>query len=110
MVLIYKGIGDYHGIGLVEVVWKLVAVILNLCFTASITFHGVLHGFQAVSGTGTNSIQAKLLQKFMGMREEILYVIFLKLYKAYVALERDRRQEILEGYGVGTWDHHIFLK
>ena len=35
------------------------------------------------------------------MREEVLYVIFLDLTKAYDALDRSRILEILEGYGVG---------
>ena len=35
------------------------------------------------------------------MREEVLYVIFLDLTKAYNALDRSRCLEILEGYGVG---------
>ena len=35
------------------------------------------------------------------MREEVLYVIFLDLTKAYDALDRSRFLEILEGYGVG---------
>ena len=37
MILIPKGGGDYRGIGIVEVVWKEVAVILNHRFTSSIT-------------------------------------------------------------------------
>ena len=51
VVLIPKGKGDYRGIGLVEVMWKGVAVVLNRRFTSSITFHDVLHGFRA--GTWT---------------------------------------------------------
>ena len=35
------------------------------------------------------------------MREEVLYVIFLDLTKAYDALDRSRSLEILERYGVG---------
>ena len=35
------------------------------------------------------------------MREEVLYVIFLDLTKAYDALDRARILEILKGYGVG---------
>ena len=35
------------------------------------------------------------------MREEVLYLIFLDLNKAYDALDRYRCLEILEGYGVG---------
>ena len=36
-VLIPKGEKDYRGINLVEVMWKVVAVILNRRFTSSIT-------------------------------------------------------------------------
>ena len=34
------------------------------------------------------------------MREEVLYVIFLDLHKAYGTLDRSRCLEILEGDGV----------
>ena len=59
VVLIPKGKGDYRGIGLVEVMWKVVAVILNRRFTSSITFHNVLHGFWAGRGTGTATLETK---------------------------------------------------
>ena len=41
------------GLGLVEVMWTSVAVILNRRFTASITYHNFLHEFRAGCGTGT---------------------------------------------------------
>ena len=50
VVLIPKGKGDYRGIGLMEVMWKVVAVILNRRFTYSITYHDALHGFRAGRG------------------------------------------------------------
>ena len=53
VVLIPKGNTDYRGIGLMEVMWKIVAEILNSRLTASINFHNFLHGFQAGRGTGT---------------------------------------------------------
>ena len=84
-----------------EVMWKVVAVILNRRFTSSITFHDVLHVSRAGRGTGTATLDAKLLQQLAAMREEVLYVIFLDLTKAYDALDRSRCLEILEGYGVG---------
>ena len=62
MVLIPKGGNEYCGIGLVEVMWKVVTVILKRRLTASITFHDFLHGIRAVSGTGTATLEAKLLQ------------------------------------------------
>ena len=58
-------------------------------------------GFRAGRGTGTATLEAKLLQKLAAMREEVLYVIFLDLTKAYDALDRSRCLVILEGYGVG---------
>ena len=91
MVLIPKEKGDYRGIGLVEVMWKVVAVILNRRFTSSITFHDVLHGFRAGRGTGTATLEAKLLQQLAAMREEVLYVIFLDLSKASYALVTSRK-------------------
>ena len=88
VVLIPKGKNDYRSIGLVEVMCKVVAEILNLWLTASITFHDFLHGFQAGCGTGTTTLEAKLLQKSATLREEVPYVIFLDLHKSYDALDR----------------------
>ena len=39
-------------------------------------------------GTGTATLEAKLLQKLAALREEVLYVIFLDMHKAYDALDR----------------------
>ena len=52
VVLIPKGKREYCGIGLVEVMWKVVAVILNHRLTASITFHEFFHGFRCGSWHG----------------------------------------------------------
>ena len=99
VVLIFKGKKDYRGIGLVEVMWKVMAAILNRRFTASIAYHDFLHGFRAGHGTGTATLEAKLLHQLAALREEVLYVIFLDLHKAYGALDRSRCLENLEGYG-----------
>ena len=88
MVLILKGGGNYCGICLLEVVWKALAVILNCCFAASITYHDSLHGFREGSGTGTSTLEVKLLHQLTDMREEVLHAIFLELHKTYNALDR----------------------
>ena len=62
VVLIPKGKKEYWGIGLVEVMWKVVAAILNSRLTTSITFHDLIHGFQAGRMTGTANLEAKLLR------------------------------------------------
>ena len=90
VVLIPKGNMDYRGIGLVEVMWKLVAAILNSRLTASITYHDFLHGFWAGCGIGTATLEAKLLQQLAALREEVLYVILLDMSKAYDALDMSR--------------------
>ena len=68
VVLIPKGKKYYRGIGLVEVMWKVVAAILNRRFTASITYHYNLHGFRAGRGTGNATLEAKLLQQLAALR------------------------------------------
>ena len=107
MVLILKGGGDYHGIDLVAVVWKAVTVILNFCFSASITYYDSLHGFRSGLSTGAASLEVKLFQKVMAKREEVLYMILLDLHKVYYTLEMSMFLDILEGYGVGPRD--LFL-
>ena len=85
-----KGKMNYCGIGLVELMWKIVAEILNFRITASINFHDFLHGFRAGCGTGTATLEDKLLQQLASLREEVLYVIFMDLHKVYEALDRSR--------------------
>ena len=81
--------------------WKVVAEILNLRFTSSITYHDFLHSFRAGRGKGTATLEANILQQLAALKEEVLYVIFLDLHKAYDALDRSRCLEILEVYGLG---------
>ena len=76
--------------------WKVVVVILNIGITASITFHDFLHRFRAGHGTGTATLEAKLLQQLAVLREEVLYMIFLDVQKAYDDFDRSRCLEILE--------------
>ena len=51
----------------------MVIKILNHCQTATIQFHNTLHGFLVDKGIGTASLEAKLLQQLVTMREEVLY-------------------------------------
>ena len=110
MVLIPKGGGDHCGIGLVEVIWKAVAMILNRRFTTAITNHNSLHGLRTGRSTGTTTLEVKLLQQVAALREAVRHAIFLDRYKAYYALDRSRCLDILEGYGVGTRAHHLLRR
>ena len=71
VVIIPKGRHEYRGIGLVEVIWKVVAAILHSWLTASITYHDFLHGFRAGRGTGTSTLKAKLIRHLSALREEV---------------------------------------
>ena len=57
--------------------------ILNNLFMVGIQFHNTLHGFHTGRGTSTASLEYKLLQQLIDMRDEVLYEIFLYLLKAY---------------------------
>ena len=81
--------------------WKVVMAILHRRLTASIDYHDFLHGFRGGHGTGTANLKTKLLQQLAAMKEEVLYMIFLDLHKAYDDLDRSRCLDILEGYGMG---------
>ena len=84
-----------------EVMWKAVAVILNRRFTASIIYHNSLHRFWSGCGTGTATLEVKMIQNFSALRESVLRAIFLDLNKAYDSLYRYRCLDILEGYDMG---------
>ena len=62
MVLLPKGGGEYYGIGLAEVVCKVVTDIFNFRFTTSIDFHNLLHVLREGCGTDTAFLEAKLIQ------------------------------------------------
>ena len=100
-----KGGREFWGIGIIEVLWK--TVILNRRLRSAITLHNMIHGFPAGRWAGKISLKVKLLQQLTANREEVLYVIFLDLHKAYTALDMGRWLVILEGYRVGPWDRRI---
>ena len=66
------------------------AAILNHRLAASITFHDFLHGFWVSHITVNATLEAKLLQQLAALREEVLYMIFLDLQKAYDAVDSSR--------------------
>ena len=68
VVLIPKGGKDYRGILLMKEIWKVVTEILNCRLTSSITFQGLLHIFREGHGTGTASLEAKLLHQLAALR------------------------------------------
>ena len=68
VVLVPKGGGYYCGIGLMEVVCRVVMVIFNCHFTYSIVLHDVLHRFLTERIIRAPSFEFKLLQKLTSIR------------------------------------------
>ena len=62
IVLILKGKGEFWGIGLVEVAWKVCATVVNYRLRLGVVLHETLHGFRGGRGTGTSTLEAKLAQ------------------------------------------------
>jgi hypothetical protein len=61
-VLILKGGGKYWGIGLLELILKVLEKVMGLRLKA-IILHDSLHGCLALRGLGTGIIEAKLVQQ-----------------------------------------------
>ena len=59
------------------VLCKFIAIIMDRRLEGSIKFQDVLHWFRAWIGTGTTTLEVKLLKKIVVMRQEVLYNCFL---------------------------------
>ena len=55
------------GIGILEISWKVIELIINLRIGDKVTFHNVFLGFRAWRGTGTACIEANLLLQLSKM-------------------------------------------
>ncbi len=100
VVLIPKGGGDYHGIRMLEPVWKCIERVIDHQLEA-IDLHDSLHGCCNNCGTGTAIIEAKLAKQLSYLELKPFYGIFLDLRKAFIALDWERCIMVLEGNGAG---------
>ena len=114
MVIILKGKGEYQGILLIEVAWKVCAVVANFLLKRGIVLHDALYRFRGGRGTGTATLEAKLAQQLAGLAHNTLFQVFLDICKAYDSLDMERCIEALKECGVGTnltrliksyWEH-----
>ena len=85
-------------IRLLEVLWKAIYRIINCQLSSFIQFHEAHYVICAGRGTGTASLEAKLLLKLIAMRETVLHAIFLDLCNAFDALDREHYLDILTVY------------
>jgi hypothetical protein len=99
-VLILKGGGEYRGIGLLELIWKVLEKVMDLRLEA-IVLHNSLHGCLALQGTGTRIIEAKLAQQLTHLEQMPFFGVFIDLQKAFDAMDRGCCLEILVLHRVG---------
>ena len=110
LALIPKDITSCRRTVLLKSVCKLASTTVSFRLSDGIQFHDAIHGFQAKRGTGTATIELKLLMQHTKLcRVKKLHTVFLDLQKACHALDRERTLEILEGCGVGP-NIRAFLK
>lgn len=101
LVLVPKDAKRFRGIGLLEIVWKLITSIINARLATSIELHPALHGFVSKKGTGTAILETKLRMESFALHHRPLIQVFLDLSKAYDALDRRRIITVLQAYGAG---------
>ena len=52
--------GGYWGMGLVDLVWKICATVVNCRIKRIVTLHNTLDGFRAGKGTGKERLRSKV--------------------------------------------------
>ena len=71
------------------------------------TLHDALNGFRDRRGTGTDTLEVKLVQQLAGIAHKLLIQVFLDVRKAYDSLDRGWCMEILRGCGMGQNTAHL---
>ena len=102
--LILKGTTDRRGINLLETLWNMVEVLIDTCLRTSLKMHNVLPGFRAGRETGTAIMELKLAQELARIDQDLLFLEFLDLRKAYDTVDRYRLLITMEGGGAGASD------
>jgi Reverse transcriptase (RNA-dependent DNA polymerase) len=104
--------GEYRGIALLEVLYKLITRIISDRINNNVTFHDAIHGFRRFRGTNTAISELKLVMRStkLNAKYKPRFIIFLDLEKAYDTLDRNRTIEILRAYGIGPNILHFIIE
>ena len=85
----YEREGGLRGIGIIEVLWKVIESLLNCQVTAPISFQDTIHRFRVGLGIKNANLKANLLQQPTAMREAFLFKVSLDLRNNYDAVDRE---------------------
>lgn len=109
---------EYRGIGLLEVIWKLLSSIVDGRLKETVEFDDAIHGFRSKRGTGTAILTHKLRMQNATVMGSPVRHVYLDLKKAYDTLDRERTLAILRSYKMGPnnlrllgtfWDRHMVV-
>jgi len=101
-IMIPKPDGGSRGIGLLEVVLKVLECIIDSHVKVKVKFHDCLRGFRAARGTDTAQIEPKLFQQLAGIDQETLFKAYLGWAKAFATFHKERAFMKLHEYGLST--------
>ena len=96
VILLPKGRCEYIIIGFLGVILKVISIIIYRCLVEYIELYDVLHMFRVWRGTRTATLDVRIFQGITGMRKEVMYDIFVDIYKYNDSLEQGGTLEILE--------------
>ena len=88
MGLLPKINSNTQGMGLIDVLWKVVEYIIDTRIKTVVTFHDVLNGFRASRGTGAAIMEINMAHEPASINQDSLFLMFLDLWEAYNTLDR----------------------
>jgi Reverse transcriptase (RNA-dependent DNA polymerase) len=101
LVLIPKSNGGVRGIGLLEPIWKVIALIIKDQILHAVQFDDSLHGFLPRRGTGSAILEAKLHLHIQTATGNTAYQAFIDISKAFDSVCCQKLLHILQQYGAG---------
>ena len=75
--------------------------IINTGLRVSVCLHGFLHEFHTGRLIDTSILKMKVDQDLSRTNQDLLFLVFLDLRKAYETVDCERLLTTLEGYGAG---------
>ena len=82
---------------MLETLWKVVEALIDTCLRASLQMNNILHGFRKGRGMGTAIMELKIAHDLARIDQELIFLVFLDLRKAYDTMDWDRLLITLEG-------------
>lgn len=93
---------ELRSIGLTDSMWKLCGKIISKRIGDAIEWHPSVHGFRTKHGTGTATLEVKLLSTLAETKGDTVFQVYLDPKNAFDTVSRSRLMELLEVYGVRT--------